>query len=309
MRKLVVLSALLFAAGLFCAGAQAQVNNLNEQGSILVYPLIDNINYTTVVDMANRNVTDVWLGGFMIVHPPGLIDEFEKKDFVIHLTQKEPFWWNTALPYYREDADEIITAIPGFPNLKGFMFVWAIDNDKARLEIDWDYLKGDCIIYGGGAAFQYNAIPHQGLAVIGDRVLNLDGSEYTMATSQVMVEGMAGNFVPGLCGTFVVCSLEMDFIMSLQPEFDINFNVWNQDEVFQSRHKHFYQFYQYDLVDLQLQINEVFTPKFQFATTSTHALWAIFYQTIGGIAWGTNVFQHPDTGVATTVVLPPIPQG
>jgi hypothetical protein len=307
MRKLVVLSALLFAAGLFCAGAQAQVNNLNEQGSILVYPLIDNINYTTIVDMANRNVTDVWLGGFMIVHPPLFPDEFEKKDFVIHLTQKEPFWWNTAGPYYREDADGIVTAIPGFPNLKGFMFVWAIDNDKDRSEIEWNYLKGDCIIYGGGAAFQYNAIPHQCLAEDGDRVLNLDGVEYTMATSQVMVEGMAGNYIPGLRGTFVVCSLEMDFINSIQPEFDINFNVWNQDEVFQSRHKHFYQFYQYDLVDLQLQIWEVFTPKFQFATTSTNALWCIFYQDLGSMAWGTNVFQHPESGAPAVVTLPPIP--
>ena len=135
----------------------------------------------------------------MIVHPPLFPDEFEKKDFVIHLTQKEPFWWNTAGPYYREDADGIVTAIPGFPNLKGFMFVWAIDNDKDRSEIDWDYLKGDCIIYGGGAAFQYNAIPHQCLAEDGDRVLNLDGVEYTMATSQVMVAGMAGNYIPGLC--------------------------------------------------------------------------------------------------------------
>jgi hypothetical protein len=303
-----VLSALLFTAGLFCASAQAQdVNNLNEQGSILVYPLIDNINYTTIVDMANRNVTDVWLGGFMIVHPPLFPDEFEKKDFVIHLTQKEPFWWNTAGPYYREDADGIVTAIPGFPNLKGFMFVWAIDNDKDRSEIEWNYLKGDCIIYGGGAAFQYNAIPHQCLAEDGDRVLNLDGVEYTMATSQVMVEGMAGNYIPGLRGTFVVCSLEMDFINSIQPEFDINFNVWNQDEVFQSRHKHFYQFYQYDLVDLQLQIWEVFTPKFQFATTSTNALWCIFYQDLGSMAWGTNVFQHPESGAPAVVTLPPIP--
>jgi hypothetical protein len=307
MRKLVVLFALLVAVGTFSAGAQAQVNNLNEPGSILVYPLIDNINYTTIVDMANRNVTDVWLAGFIILHPPGLYDEFEKKDFVIHLTQKEPFWWDTSKPYYREDRDEIITAIPGFDNLKGFMFVWAVDNDKSRLEIDWDYLKGDAIIYGGGRAFQYNAIPHQGLAVVGDRVLNLDGNEYTMATSQVMFEGLAGNFIPGLCGVFVVASLDIDFILSLQPEFDINFNIWNQDEVFQSRHKHFYQFYQYDLVDLQLLISQVFTPKFQAATTSTHALWAIFYQTQGVYAWGTNVFQHPDTGVPTTVVLPPVP--
>lgn len=284
--------------------------NLNEPGSLLVYPLIDNINYSTIVDMCNKANQDVWLHGFMIVHPPGNPTDFEKTDFVIHLTQQEPFWWDTSQPYFRVDAHGFTTAIPGFDNRKGFMFVWAVDSDKTRAEIPWNYLKGDAMVYGGGRAFQYNAIPHKGKDVVGDRILNLDCNEYSMGRTQHVIEGFAENALPGLEGTWVVCCLEIDFIQSIQPAFDINLSVWNQDEVFQSRHVDFYQFQQYKFGDdLGLYITQVFTPKFQFVTSTTKPIWSIAYQTLGTQAWGTNVWCVKDSGVPIQIVLPPIPQG
>ena len=104
--------------------------------------------------------------------------------------------------------------------------------------------------------------------------------------------------------------MDIDFINSIQPEFDINIDVWNQYEVYQSRHLDFYQFYQYDLTDdLQLHIDQIFTYKWCFATTCTDPMWSIFYQEWGGTyRWGGNVWQHPDTGVPATVILPPVPQ-
>ena len=81
-----------------------------------------------------------------------------------------------------------------------------------------------------------------------------------------------------------------------------------------SRHLDFYQFEYYDLInDLQLHINEVMTPKWHFAATAgaepdAKPLWAIFLQTVGTYAWGSNVWQHPDTGAPATVILPPIPE-
>ena len=306
MRILFVCSVLLFSVGIFCAGAQAQANNLNEQGSILVYPLIDNINYSTIVEITNRNTTDVWLAGMFILHNPGFPEDFEKTDFVIHLTHNEPFWWDTGTSYNRTDRDGILTQIPGVDNKKGFMFVWAIDLNTTRIEIDWNHLTGDCLIFQGGLAFSYNAIPHQAINVTGDRVLNLDGNEYTMATSQVMVEGFCGGF-SGIGGVFAVCNLEMDFILSEQPEFNINFDVWSQDEIYSSRHKHMYQFHQFTLDGLDLNIGDVFTPKFQFSTTCTHALWCVFFESTGSLGWSGNVFQHPNATVPTTVVLPPVP--
>jgi hypothetical protein len=311
MKKVVVISFFLFVVtffGLVTPDANAQ-SFLNEPGSILVFPLIDNINYQSIVQICNTAQVDVWLQGFMIVHPPGVVDEFVKKDFVIHLTQKEPFIWNTSIAYNRVDVDGIITQIPAFNNYKGFMFVWAIDGEKTRIEIDWDFLKGDVLLFSPlGSAFMYNGIPHQAIAIIGDRILQLDGAEYSMATSQVMVEGLAEELIPGLGGKFVVCSPEIDFKASIQPEFDINLEVWNQNEVYQSRHLHFYQFYQYDLtVDLQLHIDQIFTPKWWFNTTSTNAIWAIFFQYVGRTAWGCNVFQHPAAATPAQVILPDIP--
>jgi len=89
--------------GFSYAGIETKISRLNEPGSILVYPLIDNINYTTIIEITNLSEDDVWLEGYMIVHAPDSPDKFEKSNFLIHLTQKEVFWWNTSIPYCRND--------------------------------------------------------------------------------------------------------------------------------------------------------------------------------------------------------------
>jgi hypothetical protein len=300
---------------------------------LLVYPLVQNTeNYSTIIEITNRSAEGVWLQGYFIGHGTNPVYcKFEKKNFFIHLTQKEVWWWDTGKPYNRTDPDGITTQIQSFNNRKGFIFVWAIDSDKTQLEIDHDYLKGDALWYkryvnnnngnnenGSSYAFQYNAVPHQMIAANPDRVLDLDGQEYTAATSQILVEGFAEGWPRRMRGTLVVCSLNIDFILSKQPAFDINFEVWNQNEVPQSRHLDFCQFQQYDLTeDLQLSIYEIFSPKWQMATSSTHAMYAVFFQyliDIGpdldgapGFAWGGNVWQHPSYGVPASVILPPVP--
>ena len=190
------------------------------------------------------------------------------------------------------------------------MFVWAIDSNVSQLEIDWDFLKGDCLIYTSPQAFQYNAIPHQAVSINPNRELDLDGVEYCYIPSQIMFEGFAAGF-SGIEGTLAVCSLDIDFILSIQPEFNVNFGVWNQDEVNQSRHLHFYQFVQYDVRDdLDFDIGSIFTPKWHAAmTASGNSLWAVFFQGVGNLLWGGNVWQHPDLAVIGTanVILPPVP--
>lgn len=309
MRKTLLIVSIFIAVAL-CAGyaSAQQVNNLNEPGSLLVFPLMDNINYNTIIEIANRAATDVWLEGYVIAHTAAAPTQFVKKDFYIHLTQKEPFLWFTNLPYSRTDAHGVITQIPSFAGYKGFVFVWAIDDDKTQREIQWNFLKGDALLYSGARAFQYNGIPSQRLVTaVGDRVINLNGEEYTRSTSQIMFEGFAQGF-SGISGILAVCNLDINFITSVQPAFDINFECWNQNEVAGTRHLAFKQFAQYALSpDLNLGLAQVFTPKFQCATSTTNPLWAIFYQWVGNLAWGSNVWQHPATGVSTAVVLPPVP--
>jgi hypothetical protein len=260
--------------------------------------------------VANLNLTtDVWLNGLIVLKEELVqnttqkwIKEIcEKKDFCIHLTKREVFWWRTDQAYNRQDVDGVWTQIQGFPNKKGFLVLWAVADCDLNLEIDWDYLKGDAMMFNnnGGYAWQYNAIPHQGLNVTGDNVLNLDGSEYTMTTASIWFEGFAEDWKPNLGGTLAIANLDINTVSSEQPPFDLNCVAYNQYETRFSRHLDFgdCSFMQYDLTnDLQLAMDEIFTPKFQAACagsdgTGARGLWAVFFQRIGAWCWGSNVWQ------------------
>ncbi len=303
MRKLIFALVLCMSVGLFATQARAQ-GFMNEPGSLLAFPLVDNINFSTIINIANTCNTDEVLECYIITHGPGgAIDE--KKDFVIEFTGKEAFVWMTTNSYNQRGNQ-----IQGFNGRKGYMFCFMIDDKYSQLEEGGDCFKGDAVLLSPtGSAFSYNAIPHQGLAVVGDRVLNLDGVEYSEATSQVMFEGLAE--IPGaIGGTLAVASPgDIDFINSEQPEFDINVYCWNEVETKMSRHLPFKDFAQYDLTkDLQLDINQVFTLGWHCATTATQPLWAVFHQNLAGVfGWGGNVWQQPGTNVAATITLPPVP--
>lgn len=325
MKKLIVVFIALFALGSYgFAGADPDTNAIKEPGSILVFPLIDNINYETIVEITNLGNDDVWLAGYIILHKEGKPLDLKAYDFRMHLTTEEPFVWNTSKSYNREDIHGYLTQLQGHPDEKGYMFVWAIENPSSRLEKNWNELIGDCLVFdpanaGRTRAFQYNPIPHQAIDIDPNRVLDLDGVEYTRTTSQVMVQGFAAEIptISDIDGTFVVCSLDLDFILSKWPKFDINIDVYNQFETGYSRHLSFRQFIQYVLSDddpdygLDITWDSNFTAKFQFSTTpsptETNAIWCIFFQTTGGWMWGGNVWQEPEAGADAQVILPPVP--
>jgi len=320
MKKMVVLFMAVMALCGGVAFAQRPMCVPNEPGSLLVYPLINNIGAQTIIEIVNRGGEDVWLQGIMVLTPTGAQGTFIKEDFFIHLTAKEPFFWNTSKAYARKDADEVITQLRGYAGMQGFCFVWAVDGKVTQQELDWNFLTGDALIYGKNLGFSYLAYPHQALAITADRVLNLDGVEYCTAPSTILTQGFAAGMVAGLKGTLAVCALDIDFVQSHQPEFDINVAVYNQDETYHSRHLHVYQFAQFDLAaDLKLAINQIFTPKWQLTATGSQArtatqtggaaqpMWAVFFQSVGALSWGDAVEQDPASGAATAVVLPPVP--
>ena len=72
IRILSTLSILLLVTTLAAPGAHGQTCRLNEPGSLLVYPLIDNIGGLTIIKIANLGGSDVWLHGMVITHPPGM---------------------------------------------------------------------------------------------------------------------------------------------------------------------------------------------------------------------------------------------
>ncbi len=319
MKKLISALILCTLLGLHAVPSAGQ-GFMNEPGALLAYPLIDNINGITIVNIANVCSVDIVLECYMITHGGDeTIDE--KKDFVIEMTGKEKFLWVTNRAYNQRGNQ-----IQGFDNRVGYMFCFMIDDKYSQLEdaVNGNCIKGDATLVepANARAWQYNAIPHQARAVLPNRVLNLDGGEYSAVTSQVMFEGLAevhgaiyGTLAVaspgrGICGDDVnVCTSDYDFILSQQPEFDINIYCWNEVETKFSRHLHFKDFERYDLTrDLQLDVGSIFTLGFHCATTSTHPLWAVFHQNLAGVfGWGGNVFQQPGTDVPAVIVLPPVP--
>lgn len=299
---------LLLVVALAAPGAQGQTCRLNEPGSLLVYPLIDNIDGTTIIKLANLGGSDVWLHGMVITHPPGMPTSFTKTNIAIHLTQHEPFWWNTSVPYDRTDVHGVTTQIPAFADRRGFIYVWAVSNGLTGAELAWNHLVGEALIVTGGSAVQYDPIPHQAITVTGNRRLELDGTEYARPSDTVIFKGFAGNLIPGLTAKWAVCSLDIDMLGSIQPDFDINLNVWNQDEIYQSRHLHLYQFQVYDLnIDLQLDIGSVFTAEWTFVTSSDKPIWSVLIYQVGARSWAVDPWQRDSSRGSTgaTVILSP----
>ncbi len=247
----------------------------------------------------------------MVTHGVGTpIDE--KKDFIIKMSQKEKFWWNTAFPYDRTNANGDRVMIGDFDDRKGYMFCWAIDDDINQREIMFNNLKGDATVLDIQKALNYNAIAMQAFpGLVSDRRLLLDGIEYAAGTGTIFFEGFSGNAFGIVQGTLAVADIDIDLVLSRQPEFDINVVCWNEDEVKFSRHLHYKDFEQYDLTeDLQLDIGSIFTEGFQCEATAgpwinpfdgtviaPGALWAVFMQRANNIMTGGNVWQ-PGQGTA-----------
>jgi cysteine-rich repeat protein len=230
-----------------------------------------------------------------------LVCDDRKTDFTISLTPKEKFVWMTSKPYNQRGNQ-----IQAYNGETGYMFCWAINDEYDQLEIDYDHLKGDATVLSGtGSAFNYNAIPSLALNVLADKTLHLDGVEYTAGPGQIMFEGLAG-FPGAIQGTLAVANPGIDFVRSIQPEFNINLTCWNEVESKFSRHVHFKDFEQYGLIkDLQLEISKIFTLGWHCAATSTHAMWAVLHQNLTPIfQWGDSVWQHPASCVPSTVILP-----
>jgi hypothetical protein len=304
MRKLSIALTLFLVIGLSAAPAQAQ-SFMNEPGSILVFPLIDNINGVTIVSISNLAAIPVTLGCLMVTHPVGDPTDFEpKNNFEIELTEKEAFVWNTAGGHAPN--------IQPFDGEKGFLFCFATDG--AGLEIAHNFLIGDAKVINlpGAYAWGYNAIPHQELNVVGDRVLNLDGVEYSEATSQIMFSGLAA-LPPGLDGVFVAANIEMNLMTGEQPPLTLNFDCYNEEENPFSLHAVPHQtFVQYPLASsLGITTADIFSLGFHCTVTANSTtgagpkpIWAVFGQNLVLFGWGSNVWQEPGTNAPAIITLP-----
>jgi hypothetical protein len=339
MKKFGLVIVVCLTLGLFVtvSGVQAtdcETSSLNEPGSVLVFPLIDNQTFQTIVEIANLGPQEITLGYFYIFHndcrglPPGNArddceHDFTKIDGTITLTPNEILEWDTAIGGVI-GTDRVF--VPPLQLTKGFLVVWAQDPGLTSGEVSYDYLIGDALLLTGGGGWKYNAVPHQAIATNGDRILSFDGSEYTCAPYRIWTTGYTNGagfrnapVPPGIPfqGTLAMCSLNIHFLTSQQPRFDLNVIVCNEDEECFSRHHDFYQFEQYSLQELLITRPFTNSDKFYMRVEASSVdpimpppawgwqpVWAVFYQNIGTYFWGTNVWQDPETGEDVEMSLP-----
>ncbi len=296
MRRLPIAVVLLLAALFSAAPAQAQ-SFMNEPGSILVFPLIDNINGATIVSISNLAGTEVTLECLMVTHGTADTTTFSRPGFEIDLTERGAFVWNTVAPHPQ--------GIQAFNNRKGFLFCFATNG--AGLEIAYNSLVGDAKVFNLPAAYAwgYNAIPHQALTITQDRVLNLDGGEYSEATSEIVFQGLAA-IPPSLNGVFVAANLDMDLIISAFPALSLSFNCYNESGNLQGLFAVTHEtFAQYPLSGpLGITVANIFSLGFHCRVNAgAKPLWAVFGQNLGIFGWGANVLQIPGAGASAQIVL------
>lgn len=220
-------------------------NDLDEPGSLLVFPLVATPSVPTTccgpmntrMNIANTGSSGVTLECKVITHFDAAGLDFDKSSFQIPLTRRQKITWLASAG----DASLGIPPIHG----KGFLYCYAVDGG---VETKWNYLIGDAtlVTVAGKNTGKYNAIPHQGLYVTGDRKLHLDGYEYTAASSRIWFDGRTvanGNTY----GELAVVAIDADFLKSTQREIDINYQCWNRSEMTFDRHKHVATFSQQSL--------------------------------------------------------------
>lgn len=341
------LAAIGIAFALTGGVAQAQQQTrLNETGSLLVYPLVDTLTSAneTIINITNTGPQGVWVECFTESHG-AMSTSLVKEDFTIFLTPFQKVWWRVSQGYEPTNLTNQFGfpaySIPPQPGAKGFLYCFAIEavtgtpNPPTNQdEVTYNFLKGDALIFGDGKAFQYNAIPHQRLDGASDRVLNLDGQEYTRGSSRIWFEGLPEEIVLNggdINGTLVLSSIQADFFQSIQTHFDVNYTCWNRKEQKFSRHRGSYlSFIQQDLtLDVKMNMFNIRADAFscradttlstggqtdntgfeqfgaQFAPGNRTPIWAVFHQSAGdGLAWGSNVWHDPNWGADAVVRLP-----
>lgn len=93
----------------FCGGTAGACEQPQRTRNPAGFLVIDNIDFSTILEITNIAEEDVWLRFYIIIKEPG----FKTKALFIHVTRHETFWCQTHQPYSRTDAHGVITYIRG----------------------------------------------------------------------------------------------------------------------------------------------------------------------------------------------------
>lgn len=175
-KGLVILALAFLVVGAFSYDASASA--CRHPASLLLFPHFktDGQNLS-VITITNTGPEDIYLR-IVWVYKNG--DHCIPADTWIEMTRNDTF---TFL-----DRDLF------FENEEGFSYVYVVDDLYSDVEVDYDYLIGQEMIWSAVQGqpipyvvnFAINAVGFEALAVNGDGLLELDGEEYTSAPAKLM---------------------------------------------------------------------------------------------------------------------------
>lgn len=205
-----VVATLLMPASVSAQTVQDRVSG-TEKGSVLIFPKVEVrwdesgfLTQDTFISLTNDYPGSVDVQMYFVMgDPEETTDRFHPgwnfegreywSDVKITLTGNQPTYWSayTGLGYPGPAVSPWTVLDPGDPPgrpdpdhggryLRGYIIAFAVDAENGH-EVRWDHLAGNGTIvnYYHGFAWEYNAWAFQGVAsVVGDGVLNLDGTEY-----------------------------------------------------------------------------------------------------------------------------------
>jgi hypothetical protein len=295
---------------------------LNQEASVLVFPLIDTIGENeTVIDIANTSGLPQWVSCQLILKDGLAPGGFTKEDFKFLLTPHQKVAWKVS---------EGTPSIPDYNLEQGMMFCYeSATNNLGQLvgeeeTVNTNALTGEALIYGDGVGTSYNAIPHQGLAVVNEVAgpdLNFNGLEYSFASSKALFSGFTAGtkYLDGtnpVSGFLAVALMDIDYLASAQPTVDINAKCWNAAETPYSRHTEVYQWAKIpltrgggglNLVNKSLGKSAVFNCEAKGtyhtggspsgnAAGSLAGIYAVLFEQAGNFAWSNNVWETGKIG-------------
>lgn len=159
--KAILVTATVLSASMLGGTALARNANTVQQGTLLVFPMIDvsGTNQTVIRISNNGSVRQsvslkcYWQNGTK-----------EYVDFIVEVTKNQPIWFEATEgegtygvppfptstgPYVADDAEA---------NLKGELKCWVVRDDETS-PIQYNYMSGDATVYdpSEGTAYRYNA--------------------------------------------------------------------------------------------------------------------------------------------------------
>ena len=218
LKGLAILALVFIALGAFSVDASAGA--CRNPGSVLLFPYYNTQGAgLSVMTITNTGNDDVWLRLVWVAE-----DDCIPRDLWFELTKKDQLTFLDQAMF--------------FGNTRGFLYVYAVEDEYSIAEIDYDCLIGQELVLFDSpesvskpiTAWGVNAVAFQALAVNADGNLHLDGVEFSLAPKTLYFPRFLGQPEVGAQGYFQSLLILINLTGGTYFEATANALIYNDNE-------------------------------------------------------------------------------